>query len=123
LRSFAFWLDRSLLLSIARPLAWACVVAIAVLSLVPGDNRPHTGLPGWGEHFIAYAGTGFLFALGYRGLHQRILALIGLAIASGAFEILQSFVPGRSASALDALASTCGAAFGLLLGAILSAIV
>ncbi len=123
LRTFAFWFDRSLLLSIARPLAWACVVAIAVLSLVPGDTRPHTGLPGRAEHFIAYAGTAFFFALGYRGLHQRILALIGLAIASGAFEVLQSFVPGRSASSLDALASTSGAAFGLLLGAILSAIV
>jgi VanZ family protein len=80
-------------------------------------------LPGRAEHFVAYAGTAFFFALGYRGLHQRILALIGLAIASGAFEVLQSFVPGRSASSLDALASTSGAAFGLLLGAILSAIV
>ena len=51
----------------------------------------------------------------FRGLHQRILALIGLAIASGYSEVLQSFVPGRSASSLDALASTSGAAFGLLL--------
>ena len=39
---------------------------------------------------------------------KRILALIGMAIASGAFGISQSFVPGRSASALDALASARG---------------
>jgi VanZ family protein len=123
LRSYAFWLNPSHLASIARPLAWACVVVIAVLSLVPGDARPHTGLPGRGEHFIAYAGTGLLFALGYWELRQRMLALICLAIASGAFEVLQNFVPGRSPSPLDALTSTCGAAFGLVLGAILSAVV
>jgi VanZ family protein len=109
--------------SIARPLAWACVLTIVMLSLVPGDVRPHTGFPGRAEHFMAYAGTGLLFALGYRGLGQRMLALIGTAIASGAFEVLQSFVPGRSPSFLDALASTSGLAFGLLSGAILSAVV
>ena len=123
MRFYAFWLDPSRLASIARPLAWACVVVIAVLSLVPGDARPHTGLPGRGEHFIAYVGTGFLFALGYSELRLRMLALIRLAIASGAFEVLQNFVPGRSPSPFDSLASTCGAAFGLLLGAILSAVV
>jgi VanZ family protein len=96
---------------------------IAVLSLVPGDARPHTDLPGRAEHFIAYAGTGLLFALGYYALRQRMLGLIGLAIASGAFEVLQNFVPGRSPSPLDALASTCGAAFGLLLGAFLNAFI
>jgi hypothetical protein len=93
------------------------------LSLVPGDARPHTGLPGRGEHFIAYAGTGLLYALGYWELRQRMLALICLAIASGAFEVLQNFVPGRSPSPVDALVSAYGAAFGLLLGATLTAVV
>jgi len=123
LRLFALWPSPSHVVSIARPLAWACVVVIAVLSLVPGDARPHTGLPGRAEHFIAYAGTGFLFSLAYCGLRQRMLALISLAIASGAFEVLQNFVPGRSPSPLDALASTSGLAFGLILGSILSAVV
>ena len=94
MRFFAFWFDRSLLLFIERPLAWACVVAIAILSLIPGDNRPHTGLPGRGEHFIAYAGAAFLFTPGYRGLHQRILALIGLAIASGDLRGFAELCPG-----------------------------
>jgi len=118
MRSYSLWLA-----SLARALAWACVVVIAVLSLVPGEVRPHTGLPGRAEHFIAYAGTGLVFALGYFGLLQRMLALIGLAIASGAFEVLQNFVPGRSPNFLDALASTSGLAFGLLSGAILSVLV
>jgi hypothetical protein len=106
--------------TIARLVAWACIAAIAALSLVPGVLRPHTVLPGWDEHFIAYAGTGFFLALGYLGLRQRLFAWIGLAIASGAFEILQDFVPGRSPSPFDALASMSGLTLGLALGAALN---
>ena len=106
-----------------RTLAWACVLAIAVLSLLPGTLRPHTTvLPGVAEHFIAYAGTGFFFALSYCGLRERLFAWIALAIASGVFEILQNFVPGRSPSPLDALASTSGLTLGLVSGVILTAV-
>jgi VanZ family protein len=100
----------------ARVLAWICVAAITVLSLVPGALRPHTFLPGRVEHFVAYAGTGFFFALGYLDVRLRVFAWLGLAIASGVFEILQNFVPGRSPSSLDALASTGGLTFGLAMG-------
>lgn len=123
LRSYSLWPSASRLASLARPLAWACVVVIAVLSLVPGDARPHTGLPGRWEHFVAYAGTGLLFALAYDRLGQRMLALVGLAIASGALEFLQNLVPGRSPSVFDALASTSGVVCGFLFGAILSVVV
>ena len=111
------------LLPMVPSLAWTCVVAIAVLSLLPGGDRPHTGLPGRAEHFIAYAGTGFLFALGYSDLRHRFMAWAGLAIASCVFEVLQNFVPGRSPSPLDALASTSGLTLGLVLGAILSGMI
>lgn len=105
---------------IARPVAFACVAAIVVLSLVPGAERPHTGLPGWNEHFIAYAGTGFFVALGYVGRRQRAVAWIGLAAASGLFELLQNFVPGRSPSVFDALASASGLTCGMAVGALLT---
>ncbi len=111
------------LLAMAAPLAWTCVVVIAVLSLLPGGDRPHTGLPGRTEHFIAYAGTGFLFALSYSDLRHRVMAWAGLAIASCVFEVLQNFVPGRSPNPLDALASTSGLTLGLILGSILSGMV
>ena len=106
---------------IARALAFACIAAIAVLSLLPGSERPHTGAPGRVEHFVAYGGTGFLLALGYLGWRQRLVASIALAAASGAFEILQNFIPGRSPSQFDALASTGGSALGTAVGVILTA--
>ena len=106
-----------------RILGWVCVVAIAVLSLVPGDTRPYIISSGRTEHFMAYAGAGFFFAWGYCGLRERLLAWVGLSIASCLFEILQNFVPGRTLSALDALASTSGLTFGLLSGVFLVAAV
>ncbi|MGA8170765.1 MAG: hypothetical protein WB816_08040 [Methylocystis sp.] len=89
---------------------------IAVLSLVPGELRPHTFLPGKAEHFIAYAGAGFLPAFGYWSSRERILGWLGLSVASGGFELLQNFVPLRSPSVWDAFASAGGATFGVLLG-------
>ncbi len=106
----------------ARILTWACVLVIIALSLVPGSERPHTIFPGLIEHFIAYAGTGFLSGFAYRALRERLSFWIGLAVASGVLEIMQQFVPGRSPSLFDALASTSGLTVGLIVGAGLSTI-
>jgi hypothetical protein len=108
---------RASLARMARLLAWACVAAIAVLSLVPGDERPHSGMSGQVEHFIAYCGTGVFLAWAYPGAHQRLVAWLVLGAASGVFEILQNFVPGRSPSLFDAVASASGLTLGMALGA------
>jgi VanZ family protein len=105
---------------IVRVLAWACLATVAILSLVPGELRPHSFLPGQAEHFIAYAVAGLLLALAYWSTRQRILGWLCGSIASGGFEILQNFVPRRSPSIWDALASVAGLTFGILLGAALS---
>lgn len=106
----------------ARALFYLALLTIAVLSLVPGQSRPHTDFPGPAEHFAAYAGAGLLLALGYVSTRQRLVGLLGLATASGVFELLQHFSPGRNPSAFDALASSCGAAFGVAVGAALFAV-
>ncbi len=99
---------------------WLGVLIIAVLSLVPGDLRPHTILPGPLEHMLAYALTGAALGFGYRHLGSRLLCLGGLSFGSVVFEILQADVPGRSSSAVDVLASSSGVALGILLGAVLA---
>ena len=62
-------------LTIARAAGFFGVLAIIVLSLVPGTYRPHTGLPGVAEHFIAYCSTAFAFALGFGRTHPELLSL------------------------------------------------
>jgi VanZ family protein len=107
------------LVPLARATGFFGVLAIIVLSLVPGTHRPHTGLPGEAEHFIAYCLTAFAFALGFQPLVYRLVLAIGLALLAGLMEVLQHFVPGRHSALADAIVSSLGGLFGLALGGLL----
>jgi hypothetical protein len=102
-----------------RRLTWACVTALALLSLVPGDFMVRTGAPGLAEHFVAYLGTGAIAGLGYRrrvGFVQIAALLIAYA---GLLEISQHWIPGRHSDLLDFATGSAGVAVGvapLLLG-------
>ena len=69
---------------LSRAIGLACVAAIIVLSLLPGDERPHTGASGQIEHAIAYFGTAVFLALGFRTLRelQRSPCLSGWLLCS-----------------------------------------
>jgi len=109
-------MNLSKLESLARAAFWICVAIIVYLSLVPGSMRPHTMVSGHAEHFIAYAGTGFLFAIGSR-LRERIIVALGLAALSGLVELTQLAIPGRTGEFAGFFYSTLGAWSGLLAGA------
>ena len=109
------------LMRAARVAGFAGIAAITILSLLPGSERPHTILPGQVEHFIAYACTGFALSLGYPGLRERLVFWAALGTASGVFEILQRWIPGRSCEIEDAVVSTLGLSTGLVLGAMAAA--
>jgi hypothetical protein len=70
----------------------ACL-AIAVLSLVPGEARPHSGIPGLIEHAVAYAGTAALLTLGYHGRIRPLLIASPLVLYAAMLECGQIFVP------------------------------
>jgi VanZ like family len=113
----------TLLLRLARIATWTAIVAIAILSLLPGSVRPHTGFPRQAEHFIAYAFTGFASSFAYLSFRERVVVWAGLGAASGFFELLQAWIPGRSADLGDVFVSIIGATAGLMLGAILAALI
>jgi VanZ family protein len=96
---------------------WMCVLIILVLSLAPGSLRPHTAASGHVEHFIAYAGTGLMFAAGAR-FRDVIFAGIGLSALSGVMELAQLYIPGRTGELPGFLWSSAGAWAGLAAGAI-----
>ncbi|WP_246155012.1 VanZ family protein [Methylobacterium oryzihabitans] len=91
----------------------AAVVLICVLSLVPGNERPHTGAPGQVEHFIAYALTGAVLTVRLRS--RRTAIMLGLVVLAAVCETGQIWVPGRTAQVVDFLASSAGAVTGTLL--------
>ncbi len=97
-------------LLIASIAAWP---TIAVLSLVPGEDRPNTGMPGRIEHALAYAIAAFVTRLAFRRIASRWQAL-AFSVAAGLFEIGQIWVPGRNATVGDWAASTAGAVVGVI---------
>ena len=101
---------------IFRWLAWIAVIAIAVLSLVPGEFRPHFTTSHFNiEHFAAYFLTSAAVALAYRGTTHSVLAIVFfLVIYAGLLETAQLWIPGREARFTDFIASTLGILAGVL---------
>jgi VanZ family protein len=94
-----------------RPGAWACILLITILSLIPKEMEIRTGALPSLEHAFAYACTAAAFVLGYR---QRVWWYIALALGaySGLMELLQFFSPGRHPGFDGAAGSTLGAFVG-----------
>ncbi len=94
--------------------AWPAVLAIIVLSVVPGNMRPHILGNDRAEHFIAYLITGSLFAIRHPRPLRLLSSAVLLTICAGSLEFVQLLIPSRLASPLDFIASTIGAWTGFL---------
>ena len=101
---------------IIRSMAWLAVLAIVVLSLVPGDMRPHVLADKHIEHLAAYLIVGLLFAIGYAQL--RLVVLFGalLTLCAASMEIAQLAIAGRNSSLFDFISSAAGVWIGLAIG-------
>jgi len=102
------------LMMLTRMGAGLTVLTIALLSLVPGNMRPHILGNDHLEHFAAYFVTASLWAVGNRHPMQLLSSGLLLAICAGLLEFVQMWIPGRSASAFDFATSAIGAWIGLL---------
>lgn len=104
-------LSDSVLAWVATLLAGCCVLAIAVVSLLPADEMLRTGIGGHTEHVVAYTLT--TLAVAHSRRHGRLALVSGALIAyAAALEFLQRFVPGRSSELIDLLFSIAGVATG-----------
>lgn len=99
-----------------RAAAVSSWVVLAVLSLVPGTDRPHTGLGGNPEHLVAYGLAACVTGLAFAGRPRQLL---GFSLASAVFELCQIRIPGRMPGVDNWLASSAGACLGLLLAGVL----
>jgi hypothetical protein len=91
-----------------RMVGWACIVAIVVVSLVPGDTRPDTGLPGQIDHIISYCGAAGLLGLGYPTAKSRLGTIVMLTSLAATLEVAQRWIPGRHPQFIDFAASVAG---------------
>jgi len=94
--------------------AGLATLTIIVLSVVPGNMRPHVLGNDLYEHFVAYFIAGILLAVGCLRPMQWLSSGVLLAVCGGSLELVQLWIPGRTASAADFATSTIGAWIGLL---------
>jgi VanZ family protein len=101
------------LLYLARIAAWSCIVAIAVLALLPKDDLLRTDFGGHAEHVFAYSVTALMLAAAHRS--WRVLAVfVGLTAYAACLEYLQRFSPGRNSSLIDFAFSAFGVGVGVM---------
>lgn len=105
------------MLRLARLAGFLGLVAIVILSWVPGTLRPSTGSPDWFEHATAYCLVSALLTATTRTRWPQLIAL-GLIVTAGILEIGQLWIPGRDCSWSDFLASSAGALIGAGLAAL-----
>lgn len=105
--------ETTLLVRLCRIAGWLALLAIVIVSVVPNTLRPHVLEDKHVEHFSAYLAAGMLWAMGWRRDRQLLLAGGALAACSATLEIIQLWVPGRTSSVADFLASSLGAWAGL----------
>jgi len=96
---------------------WACVFAIAALSLVAPSLRPVTVLPHDLEHAAIFAITGFTLGLGYPNRAQ--LQMFAMIVFAAAIELAQIYAPGRHARMIDFVVDALAACLGVAFAAIL----
>jgi VanZ family protein len=102
------------LLALIRVAAWGALLATVILSVVPGTMRPHVLENDYLEHFVAYFMTACLLAIGYPRPLSSLASGIMLTLCAGGLELVQLWVPGRTASIGDFNASVLGTCGGIL---------
>lgn len=108
---------KSFLLIFSRAVAWILLVVIVILSLVPHQLRPETGLPNNFEHAGIFAAAGAAFGIGYN--RRPNLLMVGLVIFAGAIEIAQVLIPGRHARLSDFLVDAVSMCVTVIAGSII----
>jgi VanZ family protein len=91
------------------------VCLIVLLSIIPGNMQIRTGAPNTVEHFAAYLLSGLILARAFGSCRRTPMVIALLIILAGALEIVQLWVPGRTADFADWEASSLGAMTGVLL--------
>ncbi|WP_041801343.1 hypothetical protein [Rhodopseudomonas palustris] len=99
-----------------RILAYACAAALLLLTIVPADQRPVSGLPHDIEHFGAFMLPGLLFGFAFE--KKTPLLLLGAIWFCLLLEAVQIPLSTRHARLEDALVDSLAMCIGVLAGRI-----
>jgi VanZ family protein len=92
--------------------SWLILLGLVIVTIVPADERPVSGLKHDWEHFIAFGLAGLMFGLAYTG-HFRVLCLSAVVFTL-ALELSQIPLATRHARAEDFVVDAVGACLGII---------
>lgn len=98
--------------ALVRAAFFAALIVVGVLLLLPAEDLPETNVSDKLEHTAVFAVLGLLGRWAFPGRRDGRLLVFGLIGFGIACEVLQTWVPGRSASGLDAIADAAGVLLG-----------
>ena len=96
--------------AIRKSAFFVSLIAIGVVSLLPREVLPETGISDKLGHFAAYGALALLAWLAYAEETIRRRIMIALVLYGAVLEGLQSFIPGRFFSIGDMIANGGGVA-------------
>lgn len=105
--------------TLARAAFWAALAVVAVLLLLPGNELPETNVSDKLEHAFVFTVLAFLGCRAFPGRRGGSAVAVWLCVFGAACEVAQAWIPGRSASFLDAAADALGVILGCALFAAL----
>lgn len=100
--------------TIAIGLSWLVLAGLVIVTLVPIEFRPHSGLSAQAERFIAFAIAGCCLALAYP--RRLRLAILLLFLFAASLEAAQFLAATRHAGLRDVIIKLLGGGAGLALG-------
>lgn len=92
-----------------------CIIALAILALMPAEAMRRSSLGGHVEHFVAYLGATMAMGLAFRQRPRLALRCALLAGYAAILEVAQGCSPSRHASFHDFVFSAGGVVAGGLL--------
>ena len=92
-----------------------CIIALAILALLPAESMTRSWLGGHVEHFVAYLGTTMVMGLAFRQRPRLALRCALLAGYAAILEVGQAYSPSRHVSFHDFVFSASGVVAGGLL--------
>jgi VanZ family protein len=102
-----------ILIKALKAVNWLAIISIVVLTIIPADGRPVTGLQSSQEHLLAFGFTGLTFGFAYP-THPRanLLSAVGFTFL---LELGQIPLPTRHARLEDFIVDACAACLGILM--------
>jgi VanZ family protein len=96
-----------------KAISWLIILGLVIVTIVPADERPVTGLEHDLEHFVAFALAGLTFGLAYAGhLGARCVSAIVFTLA---LELSQIPLASRHARVEDFVVDAVGACLGIVI--------